>query len=97
MSMLRASALLFLVLAGCVGTESRQAFTPRPPAAIDPPANLADNTAEHSRSLQEAIDRALEAQDDAERYVRPTGGPAVDGEILGATRQSAQAPLTARQ
>jgi hypothetical protein len=97
MSMLRASALLLFVLTGCVGTESRQAFTPRPPAAIDPPANFADNTAEHNRSLQDAIDRALEAQDDAERYVRPTGGPVVDGEILGAVRHPAQAPLTARQ
>jgi hypothetical protein len=95
--MLRASALLLLLLTACVGTESRQAFTPRPPAAIDPPPNYADNTPEHNRNLQDALDRALEAQDDSERYVRPSAAPMVDGAIVAAKLQAGQAPLTARQ
>jgi hypothetical protein len=57
--------LLLPLLSGCVGEETRAAFTLRPPSSAVQ-VYVADHSAEHERNLQKALDNAIRAQEAAE-------------------------------
>lgn len=56
-------SLLVALLAGCAGTQSQQAFVLQRPAAMVPLVEAPNVSAEHDRSLQEALDRSLRDQE----------------------------------
>jgi hypothetical protein len=64
--------LLLPLLSGCVGEETRAAFTLRPPSSAVQ-MEVADHSAEHEKNLQRALEasiRAQEAADDREWKAR---------------------------
>jgi len=60
---MRALFMVLLLLAGCAGTQTQQAFTPQRAAVVVPFAMTPNVSAEHASSLEEALDRSLRAQE----------------------------------
>ena len=57
--------LLLPLLSGCVGEETRAAFTLRPPSSAVQ-VYVADHSAEHEKSLQRALEYSIRMQEAAE-------------------------------
>lgn len=60
-------ATLALGLSACAGEQTRAAFTLRAPAYVDSAPQVPNSSALHEASLRDALQRAIDAQDRAER------------------------------
>jgi hypothetical protein len=54
----------FLLLAGCAGTQSQQAFTLRPAAQVELTVTAPNRSAERDRNLADCIERSLREQEE---------------------------------
>ena len=92
--MIRAAALLLLVLCACDGTQSQHAFTPRAAADLAPPVTTPNASKERSHELADSLERSLDAQEDADRLAQapaPMPDRAIGGDELGRPRHHAPA------
>jgi hypothetical protein len=88
--MIRAAALLLLVLCACDGTQSQRAFTPRSAAGLAPAVTTPNASKERSHELADSLERSLESQEDADRVAQapaPMPDRAIGGEDLGPARR----------
>ncbi|HEX3771905.1 MAG TPA: hypothetical protein VHV30_13605 [Polyangiaceae bacterium] len=88
--MIRAAALLLLVLCACDGTQSQHAFTPRSAADLAPPVATPNSSKERTHELADSLERSLDAQEDSDRVAQapaPMPDRAVGGDDLGPTRR----------
>jgi hypothetical protein len=68
--MIRAAALLLLVLCACDGTQSQRAFTPRSAANLAPAVTTPNASKQRSHDLADSLERSLDAQEDQERVAQ---------------------------
>jgi hypothetical protein len=56
--------LLLLLLSACAGTQSQQAFIPRPAAAVAPLVTTPNRSAAREHSLDDALECSLREQEE---------------------------------